>query len=112
MEPVGPPDSFLKLVKTSLALFRPDNSTTTKSVMDKRIGIIGIIFKDRLQSAAAVNQILSDHGELIQGRLGLPYRERGINVISLVIDATTDEVGAFTGRLGMIPGVKVKSMLV
>ncbi|ADU61326.1 MAG: iron-only hydrogenase system regulator [Proteobacteria bacterium] len=80
--------------------------------MQKRIGIIGIIIKDRNMAAAKVNAILSDHGEMIVGRMGLPFRDRGINIIDLIIEATTDEVGALTGKLGMLDGVQVKSLLV
>jgi putative iron-only hydrogenase system regulator len=56
-----------------------------------------------------VNEILSKFGDMIVGRMGIPYRERGISVIALIVDATTDELGALTGKLGQIPGVKVKS---
>ncbi len=80
--------------------------------MDKRIGVIGVFIKDRLKSAQMVNTILADNGHLIIGRLGLPCPEREISVISLIIEATTDEVGAFTGKLGMLDGVRVKSFLV
>lgn len=80
--------------------------------MDKRMGIIGIIIKDRYKSAPQVNRILSEHGEIISGRMGLPFREKGVNVIGLIIEASTDEVGALTGKLGMLQGVKVKSLLV
>ncbi|MFH1912758.1 MAG: TM1266 family iron-only hydrogenase system putative regulator [Pseudomonadota bacterium] len=80
--------------------------------MQKRIGIIGIIIKDRNMAAAKVNTILSDHGEMIVGRMGLPFRDRGMNIIDLIIEATTDEVGALTGKLGMLDGVQVKSLLV
>ncbi|ADU61615.1 MAG: iron-only hydrogenase system regulator [Pseudodesulfovibrio sp.] len=80
--------------------------------MQKRIGIIGIIIKDRNMAASKVNAILSDHGEMIVGRMGLPFRDRGMNIIDLIIEATTDEVGALTGKLGMLDGVQVKSLLV
>lgn len=80
--------------------------------MDKRLGIIGITIKDRYKSAPKVNRTLSEHGEIIVGRMGLPFRDKGVNVIGLIIEATTDEVGALTGQLGMLQGVKVKSLLV
>jgi len=80
--------------------------------MQKRLGIIGIIIQERDKAAAKVNNILSDHGEMIVGRMGLPFRERGISIIDLIIEATTDEVGALTGKLGMLDGVQVKSLLV
>ncbi|XXJ21669.1 TM1266 family iron-only hydrogenase system putative regulator [Desulfovibrio caledoniensis] len=80
--------------------------------MQKRLGIIGIIIKDRQQAAGTVNSILSDHGEIIVGRMGLPFRDRGVSIIDLIIEATTDEVGALTGKLGNLEGVRVKSLLV
>ena len=80
--------------------------------MDKRIGIIGVIVSDRQDSAPKVNSILGQYGDLVVGRMGLPYRERGVSVIGLIVEATTDELGAFTGKLGMLDGVKVKSLLV
>lgn len=78
--------------------------------MEKRIGVVAIIVEE-ISSVEAVNSVLSEHGEMIVGRMGIPYRERGIRVISLIIDGTTDEVGAMTGKLGRIPGVTVKSAL-
>ncbi|WP_243545154.1 TM1266 family iron-only hydrogenase system putative regulator [Pseudodesulfovibrio tunisiensis] len=80
--------------------------------MEKRLGIIGIIIKDRNKAANTVNSILSDHSDMIVGRMGLPFKERGVNIIDLIIEATTDEVGALTGKLGMLDGVRVKSLLV
>lgn len=80
--------------------------------MDKRTGIIGIIVQERSEAAPRVNEVLGKYGELIQGRIGLPNREKGISVIGLIVEANTDELGALTGRLGMISGVKVKSLMV
>ena len=79
--------------------------------MERRLGFVGIIVEDRDRSSAAVNTVLSDHGELILARVGLPYRERGCSVITLVVEAATDELGRLTGRLGQIEGVSVKSGL-
>ena len=79
--------------------------------MNKRIGFVGIIVENRLQSSPEVNRVLSEAGEMILARVGLPYRERGVSVITLVIEATTDELGALTGRLGALDGVSVKSAL-
>ncbi|MBO7689858.1 MAG: iron-only hydrogenase system regulator [Clostridia bacterium] len=77
---------------------------------NKRMGFIGILVED-LSAADAVNDALSQHGKLIVGRMGIPYRDRGVSVISLVVDGTNDEVSALTGTLGRIPGISVKSML-
>ncbi|MCG0274689.1 MAG: iron-only hydrogenase system regulator [Thermosediminibacteraceae bacterium] len=71
--------------------------------------MVGIVVYEREKSASKVNEILSKFGELIVGRMGIPYKERGISVIALIVDATTDELGALTGQLGQVPGVKVKS---
>ena len=77
----------------------------------RRVGFIGIIIEDRERSAAAVNTAISEMGHILVARVGIPYKERGCSVITLVVDATTDEVGCLTGRLGKIPGVSVKSGL-
>jgi putative iron-only hydrogenase system regulator len=78
--------------------------------VEKRIGAVVIIVRepDRVE---ALNRILSTHASMILGRQGIPLRDREINVISLVLEGTTDELGALTGRLGRIPGVRVKSVL-
>ncbi|MGQ9623416.1 MAG: TM1266 family iron-only hydrogenase system putative regulator [Candidatus Caldatribacteriaceae bacterium] len=77
-----------------------------------RVGVIGIIVTDREKQAERVNEILAEFGNIIIGRMGIPYRERNISVIALIVDGNTDTLGALTGRLGSIPGVQVKSALV
>jgi putative iron-only hydrogenase system regulator len=77
--------------------------------MKKSLGFIGVVIEDRKKEAGAVNKIFSDLGGIIVARMGIPYKERGCFVISLVIDATTDEMKSLTGRLGAVPGVSVKS---
>jgi putative iron-only hydrogenase system regulator len=77
---------------------------------DTRIGVVGILVQ-RNQSATGINTILSEYRDIIVGRIGVPYRERGLAVISLIIDGSTDEVGAMTGKLGRLEGVKVKTAL-
>ena len=77
----------------------------------KRLGFVGIIIEDRDQCAGAVNTILSEFSELILARTGLPHIKEKTSVITLVIDATTDELGKLTGKLGSIHGVSVKSGL-
>jgi len=74
-----------------------------------RVGFIGIIIEHREQTAQNLNQILSEYGNLILGRLGMPYRERGINIITLIVDGSTADIGALTGKIGQIPGIKVRS---
>ncbi len=79
--------------------------------MNKRLGFVGIVIENRQKSAEKVNAILSQYGEMILARTGMPYKEKECCVITLVIDATTDEVGTLTGKLGTIEGVTVKSAL-
>mgnify|MGYP000392146813 CR=1 FL=1 len=78
--------------------------------MEKRIGIIGIVVKD-LTCAEDVNAVLHDYADLIVGRIGIPYRERGVSVISLIVDGSNDQISAMTGRLGRVSGASVKSMV-
>ncbi len=78
--------------------------------LEKRIGVVGIVIED-LEQVPVINDILHQYGNIIVGRLGLPYREKGVNIISLVVDGTTDEIGALNGKLGKISGVNVKSAL-
>lgn len=78
--------------------------------MEKRIGVIAILVED-LSQAPAINAILSDHSDIALGRLGLPLREKGVHVISLVVEGTTDEIGALTGKIGKVERVSVKSLV-
>ncbi|MBN2636391.1 MAG: hypothetical protein JXR61_08975 [Prolixibacteraceae bacterium] len=77
----------------------------------KRLGFVGIIIDDREKCAGIVNEILSQHADLILARTGLPKVKENASVITLVIDATTDELGILTGKLGSINGISVKSGL-
>jgi putative iron-only hydrogenase system regulator len=78
--------------------------------MDKRVGIIGIFIED-FSCVERVNALLHEYARLIIGRMGIPYREREISVISLIVDGSNDEISALTGKVGRITGVSVKSMI-
>ncbi|MGN0613205.1 MAG: TM1266 family iron-only hydrogenase system putative regulator [Porcipelethomonas sp.] len=78
--------------------------------MENRIAVLSVIIND-LDSSEAVNSILHDYSSIIVGRMGIPYRERGISVISVVVDTDPDTISALTGRLGKIDGVSVKSAI-
>jgi putative iron-only hydrogenase system regulator len=80
------------------------------SVNETRLGVVGIVIEDR-SAVARVNQILSDSAEIIVGRMGVPYRQREVSVIALIIDGTTDEIGSLTGKLGQLKCVSVKTAL-
>ena len=77
----------------------------------KRLGFVGIIIDDREKCAGVVNEVLSRYSEIILARTGLPNAKGNTSIITLVIDATTDELGVLTGKLGNIHGVTVKSGL-
>ena len=82
-------------------------------IMDtnKRLGFVGIIIEDRGKCSHQINEILSANANLILARTGIPHIKEKTSVITLVVDATTDELGKLTGRLGSIEGVQVKSGL-
>lgn len=75
-----------------------------------RIAVTGIIAEDRT-SAQQINAILSEYGDYIVGRMGIPYRTRGVNVISVIIDAPQEIINAFTGKLGSLKGVSAKTLM-
>ena len=79
-------------------------------IMVKRLGVIGIVIENR-QVVPQVNAILSDHADMIIGRMGLPHQEKDISIIALIVDGTTDQVGAMTGKLGNLKNVTVKSAM-
>lgn len=76
--------------------------------METRIAVIGIFVED-VSAADALNDILHEYGNYIVGRLGIPYRERGLNVISIIVDAPQSEISAMTGKIGMLSNVSVKA---
>lgn len=78
--------------------------------MEKRLGVVAIVVED-LEKAEEVNSVLHEFSNLVVGRMGIPYKDRGVSVISLIVDGTTDEISAMTGKLGKIIGVSVKSAL-
>lgn len=78
--------------------------------MDKRIGVVGIVVEE-INSAPRVNDILHSFSHIIVGRMGIPYKEKNLSVISLIVDGTSDEISAMTGKLGKIEGVNVKSAM-
>ena len=78
--------------------------------MDKRIGTITLLVSDRSQ-AAEINQILSACGDIILCRQGLPFRDRPVAVIVLIVEGTSDRINALTGRLGRLAGVESKAVL-
>ena len=75
-------------------------------VMENKVAIIGIILKNR-NNVEVLNRTLSDYGDYIIGRMGLPYKEKNVNIISVVIDAPTDVLNELNKKIGKIEGISV-----
>ena len=78
--------------------------------MDSRVAVVAIIVEDR-NSVDGVNAILHEYGTYIIGRMGIPYRDKGINLISVAIDAPQDIINALSGKVGRLKGVGAKTVL-
>lgn len=76
--------------------------------METRVALIGIVV-EKYDSAEKLNQILHEYGEYIIGRMGIPYREKGISIISVAMDAPMDIISTLSGKIGMIPGLSIKT---
>lgn len=76
--------------------------------MERRIAVIGIIVENT-DSVEKLNSLLHSYGDIIIGRMGLPYRERNINVVSIAVDASQDTISELTGKVGKLDGISVKT---
>lgn len=76
--------------------------------MQTRVAVMAIIV-EQLQAAEKLNTVLHEYGKHIIGRMGLPYREKGIHIVSVALDAPQDTIAALAGKLGNIEGVSVKT---
>lgn len=76
--------------------------------MESRVAVIGIVVENP-DSVERVNAILHEHAAHILGRMGLPYRERGISIISIAVDAPQDVINTLSGQIGKLPGVSAKT---
>ena len=76
---------------------------------ESRVALIGIIVSSK-ESVEQLNHLLSEYGAYIIGRMGLPYKERNISIISVAIDAPNDVINSLTGKLGMLPGISTKTI--
>ena len=75
---------------------------------ETRIAVIGIVVEDP-ESVEALNEILHTYRDHIIGRMGIPYRQKGISIISIAVDAPQDVISALSGRVGKLPGVSSKT---
>lgn len=78
--------------------------------MENKIAVVAIIVSDK-ESVARINELLHDFGHYIIGRLGIPYKEKNVNVISVVMDAPQEKINSLTGKLGMVQGVSSKVLI-
>lgn len=76
---------------------------------ETRVALMGIIIED-VEAAPRVNGLLHEYGSCIIGRMGVPYREKKMNIISIVLDASQETISALSGKLGMIPGVNSRCL--
>ena len=76
--------------------------------METRVAVMGIIV-EKTDSVEALNSLLHQYGQYIIGRMGLPYRDKRINIVSIAIDAPQDTIAALAGKIGTIDVVSVKT---
>ena len=77
--------------------------------METRIALIGIIVTSN-ESIQELNTLLSEYGSYIVGRMGIPYREKNVSIISIAIDAPNDVISSLSGKIGMLPGLSTKTV--
>ena len=76
--------------------------------MKTRVALMSIIVEEK-ESVNALNELLHQYGEHIVGRMGIPYHKRGINIISIALDAPEDAINALSGKVGKLSGISVKT---
>ena len=76
--------------------------------METRVAVMSIILENR-DTAEKLNGLLHQNGEYIIGRMGIPYRQRGIHLIAVALDAPQDVISSLAGKIGSLPGVQVKT---
>ncbi len=76
--------------------------------METRVAVVGIIV-EKTESVDELNSLLHDYSSYIIGRMGIPYREKGINIISIAVDAPQDVINTLSGMIGRIDGITAKA---
>ena len=74
-----------------------------------RIALIGIVVEDKTH-INEVNELLTEYGQFIIGRMGIPYREKDLSIISIAVDAPQNVISSLSGKLGMLPGIRTKTL--
>lgn len=76
--------------------------------METRVAVMSMVVENP-DSVEKLNAFLHEYGEHIIGRMGIPYRKRGISIISVALDAPQNTIAALAGKVGSLPGVSVKT---
>ena len=77
--------------------------------METRVVLVAIIVRENA-SVSALNELLHQYGSYMVGRMGVPYRSRGVNIISVAMDAPADVISALSGKIGKLPGITAKTV--
>lgn len=77
--------------------------------MKTKVALIGIVVEN-FDSVTKLNDILHTYGDFIIGRMGIPYKDRGVSIISVAVDATEDTISAMAGKIGKLPGISSKTV--
>ena len=94
--------------QTQLFFYKKKREVWWINKMETRVAVISIIVENS-ESVQQVNEILHSYGEYIIGRMGIPYRQKRINIISIAIDAPQDVISALSGKIGKLKGVSSKA---
>ena len=77
--------------------------------METRVALVAIIVRENA-SVSALNELLHQYGSYMVGRMGVPYRSRGVHIISVAMDAPADVISALSGKIGKLPGITAKTV--
>ncbi len=77
--------------------------------METKVALIGIVVEN-FDSVTKLNDILHAYSDVIIGRMGIPYKDRGVSIISVAVDATEDKISALSGKIGKLPGISSKTV--
>ena len=103
-----PPAGLVAVSQKRCDFFAAQKNKQEVSFMETRVALVGIIVENEA-SVAKLNELLHRYGSYIIGRMGLPYREKGVNIISVVLDAPQDIISALSGQIGRLDGVSSKT---
>jgi putative iron-only hydrogenase system regulator len=77
----------------------------------KRVAVIGIVLDEPKEANSKLNEIIAEYKDIVRGRMGIPFSDEGISVISLTVVGSMDEINGLTGKLGNVQGVSVKTSI-